>query len=263
MSFQPVVPITGYAGWTFLTRTLDRQETLYAQSPEISRKIQYFKENIGKITTAEALVADRRLLEVALGAFGLDGDIDNRFFIKKVLSDDLTDPKALANRLADKRYLSFSKTFGFNNPAGPATGSAGFADRIAEAFGKKGFEVALGEQDQSLRLALNLTREIGKIADGAVSDDGKWLSVMGSEPLRRVFDKAFNLPQAFAALDLDRQMDTYRAKAARLLGVTQFDQFGSADVQERLIRRFMVHSEIEAGPSGFGPAQAALAILMS
>jgi len=76
MSFTPVIPMTGYAGWAFLSRTLERQQESFVESGTVKRAAEYFRENIGKATTAEALVGDRRLLEVALGAFGLEDDIN-------------------------------------------------------------------------------------------------------------------------------------------------------------------------------------------
>ena len=69
MTYTPVIPATGYAGWALLKRTLAKQTDSFVKSPEIKRDEDYFRANIGKITTAEDLVKDRRLLNVALGAF--------------------------------------------------------------------------------------------------------------------------------------------------------------------------------------------------
>ena len=42
--------------------------------------------------SAADLVADRRLLKVALGAFGLEGEIDKKAFIRKVLEEGTDRP---------------------------------------------------------------------------------------------------------------------------------------------------------------------------
>ncbi len=81
MTYTPVLPVTGYAGWTLLNRTMAKQTAAFVKSPEIKRDEDYFRANIGKINTAADLVKDRRLLTVALGAFGLDADINNKAFI--------------------------------------------------------------------------------------------------------------------------------------------------------------------------------------
>ena len=121
MTYAPVVPFGGLAGWAFLTRTREAQKTAFASSPAVQRDEAYFRDRIGGISSAEELVSDRRLLSVALGAFGLEDDINNRYFIRKVLEDGTLDPKALGNKLADKRYLELSKAFGFGDYATPRT----------------------------------------------------------------------------------------------------------------------------------------------
>ena len=87
MSFRPVVPLGGIAGWQFLQRTQTQQREALAASPLIKRETQHFLKEIGSITSAQDLVADRTLLKVALGAFGLESDLNNRFFVQKILED--------------------------------------------------------------------------------------------------------------------------------------------------------------------------------
>ena len=81
MTYSPAIPLGGYAGWAYLKRTMTAQTTAFNASPDLKSDEDYFRAKIGQITTADQLVNDRRLLKVALGAFGLDKDIDNKFFI--------------------------------------------------------------------------------------------------------------------------------------------------------------------------------------
>ena len=80
--YQPVLISSGLTGWQFLQRTYDQQRIAFDQSVELKRETDHFAEKISQITTAEELVADRQLLTVALGAFGLEDDINNTFFIQ-------------------------------------------------------------------------------------------------------------------------------------------------------------------------------------
>ena len=261
MSYQPVVPMGGYAGWRFLERTMERQQDSFNKSPVMQRDLDYFAEKIGGVKTADQLVSDYRLLKVALGAFGLQDDIGNKFFIKKILSESTTDRDSLANKLADKTYLKMAKAFGFGDIGGPRTNLASLATEITDAYKTRSFEAAVGEQDDDMRLALNVTRELTDIAASDMSDDAKWFSVMGSEPLRAVFDTAFGLPDSFAALDLDRQLEVYRDKAKAIFGGGDVAQFADADMRETLVKSFLVRSEINAMGSGYSPAQTALILL--
>ena len=171
MSFSPVIPLSGYSGWIFLQRTLDSQKQTFVSSAQNQRDQEYFRQNIGKIETAEQLVSDRRLFKVALGAFGLDDDINNRYFMQKVLADGTSEDTALANKLADKSYARFSAAFGFGDGGTPATQTEGFADTILAAYNDRQFEIAVGEQDETMRLAMNAKRELVTLAAGTSSDD--------------------------------------------------------------------------------------------
>lgn len=258
MTFQPVVPLSGLAGYGLLARTLDRQMESFSASPERARETTRFAERIGGITSAEQLVADRRLLVVALGAFGLQDEIDNRFFLRRVLEEGTIARDSLANRLADKRFRAFAEAFGFGNPGGARTTEPGFAARITAAFERHSFEVAVGESDATLRLALNARRELPELATRNGSPDTLFLELLGSEPLRQVFETAFALPAGFSALDLDRQVDVLRDRSQRAFGDSELSQFADPAKLDALLRQFLLQSEIASGP---GPGTRGLVAL--
>jgi hypothetical protein len=141
MSFAPILPLSGTAGWALLKRTMAAQSATLNATPEMARDANYFSANIGKITSADQLVNDRRLLKVALGAFGLEGDVANKAFIKRVLTDGTQSKTALANKLADKRYAQLSAAFGFDQKT-PATQGANFATKVLAAYKARSFETA-------------------------------------------------------------------------------------------------------------------------
>lgn len=263
MTYTPVIPLGGYAGWTFLARTRDAQKAAFTASASIQRDEAYFREKIGNISSAEELVADRRLLSVALGAFGLEADIDSRYFIRKVLEEGTLDPKALANKLADKRYLEFSRAFGFGDFATPRTKLSDFADKIIASYETRAFEVAVGEQNADMRLAMNAQRELAALAARPLGDDARWLSVMGSAPLRQVFQTALGLPSAFAALDLDKQLGVFRDRAERVLGTSEVSQFSDPRKVEGLIRVFLARSQSQADAPLYSAGSTALTLLRS
>lgn len=262
MSFQPVLPLGGYAGWRFLQRTADTQRALAAEAPATRRETEYFRARIAQVTSAGDLVADRTLLKVALGAFGLDADLPNRAFLQKVLDGASSDSAALANRLADKRYLEFSRAFGFAEPGGPYSRLGAFADRIVKAYETRQFEIAVGEQDESLRLAMSADRELARMAQFPTSPDAMWFTVMGNPPLRQVFETALGLPKSFGALDIDRQLETFRDKADRALGNGEVAQFADPARREDLIRLYLLRSQ--AGqPAAVARGSTALSLLQA
>lgn len=263
MSFSPLVPFSGYAGYVFLKRTMAAQQAAFSATAEVTRDEDYFRQKISSIKTADDLVSDRRLLGVALGAFGLGDDINNKFFLKKVLQDGTLNPDALANRLGSKEYLAFSKAFGFGDFSVPNTQLSDFPDQILSAYKARAFETAVGQQNDDMRLALNAERELQALAQKPSSDETKWFTVMGSAPLRSVFEKALGLPSGFGALDLDQQLSMFRDKASRAFGDSRIDQFTDPVALEKLVRTFLIRSEVAAGVSSSSPAAMALQLLQS
>lgn len=261
MSFAPALPLAGYGGWRFLNRTLEMQQTAFSRSPALQRDIDHFRTHIGKVETAGDLVADRRLLRVALGAFGLDDDINNRFFIRKVLEEGTTDPKAMANRLSDKRYHAMASAFGFDNPEPVFRQDQGFTDRISATFMSRQFEQAVGAQDDSMRHALALQRELPALADRKMTEQARLYTVLGTPALRKVFETALGLPDSFAAIDLDRQVEVLRDRVLRRFGPGGVAQFAQPDRLEALTRQFMIQTELASPGMTNSPAGAALQLL--
>ncbi|MEZ5796990.1 MAG: DUF1217 domain-containing protein [Paracoccaceae bacterium] len=244
MSFQPVIPLGGYAGWAFLKRTMVQQQAAQQATPVNQRDEAYFRDRIGKISTAEELVSDRRLLRVALTAYGLEGDIDNKAFIRKVLQDGTLNADALANKLADKQYQKFSAAFGFGDFSVPRSQISDFADKTLAMYRTRQFETAVGEQNNSYRLALNAEREVVALAEKAVSEDVKWLTIMGNPPLRETFQTALGLPASFASLDLDQQLGVLKARAQSVFGSDSVSQFAAPENLDKLVRTYLLRSEI-------------------
>jgi hypothetical protein len=259
MSFQPQIPLGGPAGWRFLQRTQATQQAAFDTGPQLQREIAYFTETIGTVTSAAELVADRRLLKVALGAFGLEAEIDKRAFLRKALESDLADPASFASRLTASGYKEMAAAFGFGRPAGPRTGEAGFAEGIATAYRTRAFEAAVGATNNDMRLAMNFRREMATLSQGAVG--GSWYTVLASKPLREVLEKAYGLPSEFGRIDVDRQRDVLRDKTSALFGRPDLAVFADPANVETAIDRFLARAQIEAGPSGASPGATALTLL--
>lgn len=262
MSFVPVLSQSGLQGWNFLSRTASSQREVFSETGEVSREVEHFKEKISEIKTAEQLVNDRALLSVALTAFGLEDDIDNVFLIQKVLTDGSFSDDALANRFSDKRYLALTKAFGFGDFDVPRTQLSDFPDEIISSYIEKSFEIAVGNQDEDMRLALSFDREVLEIASKDSSDDTKWLEVLGNTALKSMVTKSFFLPDGFDSLDLDKQVETLKSRTAAQYGSSSLDVFLEQDNRDMMRTRFLLASQLDSA-SGFDSASTALTLLQS
>ncbi len=263
MSFQPVIPFGGNAGWAFLARTRATQEAAFSQAPVHQRETAYFAENIGAVETADQLIEDRTLLKVALGAFGLDADIDNKYFLKRILEDGTLTSDALSNKLADKRYRDFSKAFGFGDFSVPRTVLSTFATEITSTYSTLQFETAVGNQNESLRLAMTLERQLPEIASSSNTNDGKWFTIMGTAPLRAVFETALGLPKSIGSLDIDKQLEIFKDRAQRSFGTSELADFGAPELLEDVNRNYLARSEISSGSQAASSGSLALSLLQN
>lgn len=261
MTFQPVVPLPGIAGWEFLQATYERQFDAFTKAPQLQRDIEYFRENISSVLTASDLIADRRLLSVSLDAFGLSEDINNRAFIQKILEDGTTSRDALANRLADERYKSLSDAFGFGPDQITQTGSAGLLERIVSLYEAQKFEVAVGAQDETMRIALFAQRELTDISQNGKSKDVQWFSIMGQPPLRALMETALGLPTSFGQLDIDKQLTVFQEKARAQLGTDSIAELVEPESLKTLTNAYLARAQIGSVTQSFSSASVALALL--
>lgn len=264
MTFVPVVGIGGYAGFRVLEKTAARQQAALERTPQIQRNIEYFRENIGKALTAEALVQDRRLLTVALGAFGLGEEVDKRAFVRKILESSTEDSRSLVNRLSDNRYRALAKAFAYGDGVGAVQVQLPtFVEDIITRYKRQEFERAVGEADPDFRLALNFKREIAEIAAGEKADSIGWLQALGRMPVRRFLETALAMPKGVSQMDLDKQVEVFEDRARQLFGEKSITALAEPATLEKVVQRFFLFRQIEKGPSLTTSAGVALTLLQS
>ncbi|MGB3407681.1 MAG: DUF1217 domain-containing protein [Jannaschia sp.] len=201
MTYSPIVLGTGVSGYAFVNRTRATQQALYSRSPAVERQTQSFLTDIRDVKTSDQLLDNRAMLTVILGAFGLDDDINNRAFIKKVLDSDLSDPRSLANRLADKRYLALAETFNFAGEGGPLAPDGRSGGEIAAKLATVGSADDLLGDPALLRATLasfGLEKDIGntyflrQVLQSDAADPASFASRL-SDPRYSDLAKAFDL----------------------------------------------------------------------
>lgn len=261
MSFQPVLPLTGYSGWGFLKRTMARQQAVQQALPVQQRDEAYFRDRIGTADTAEKLVNDKRLLRIALTAFGLEGDVNSKAFIQKILEGGTLKEGSLANKLADKQYTKFAAAFGYGDFSVPRTKLSTFADEILSQYRARSFETAVGEQNNTYRLAMNAEREIPALAAKTNSENAKWYTVLGNAPLREVLQTALGLPKSFSSIDIDQQVGVLKKRTEAAFGSSDLAQFKDPAKMEALTRRFLLQAEMQGQATASSPAATALMLL--
>jgi len=144
-----------------------------------------------------------------------------------------------------------------------ALGAFGLEEDQSKAYHTKKFETAVGNVDNSIRLAMNFKREIGDAASDSIATDTAWFQVMGNTPLRTVFETAFGLPTSVGALDIDRQLEIFKEKARATFGSESLTALQDTEKVEKLLNDFMVRDQLSSGPVFSTPGYSALSLLQN
>lgn len=253
MSFQPTLPLSGLGGWSLLTKTRARQEASFSEAAQQKNLVSRFDRDFPKITSVEKLLSNRPVLQVVLGAFGLEDDLANRGFIKRVITDGTENPAALSNRLTDKRYFALAQAVQHLTSSESKGPSPDLGDRIKRNFLARSFEVAVGRSNPDFRLAMAFERELSTVLSNFSSDRARWFAVLGNPPLRKVLETAVNLPRQISSMPLEQQVRTLQTALDRNFGVASVAQLTSENIREKIIERFIIRSEVSQQASTPSP----------
>ncbi|QRE76673.1 DUF1217 domain-containing protein [Methylobacterium aquaticum] len=108
--------------YMLLSRNLATSLQRKGQDPIVARETAYYQANIGKVKSVDDFMADKRLYNYAMKAFGLEDMGYAKAFMRKVLTEGTSSATAFANRLADDRYVAFAKAYDFS-PGASAKGT--------------------------------------------------------------------------------------------------------------------------------------------
>ncbi|EBA08575.1 DUF1217 domain-containing protein [Sagittula stellata] len=222
----------------------------------------YFRETIGSVTSVDDLMKDNDLLKVALTAFGVEERTNSKTLLKRVFEEGATNPGALANVLGDKGLIAMTKAFGFDTEPTTAIRTEEFADKIIDNYQWQAFEDAVNEVNPTIGTALSFQRGAPALAGLSGSENTKWFNVLGDSTMREVFQTALGLPSSFSQIDIDKQVEMMKEKAASRFGITQFKDLEDEAIRNKVIYSYLLQSDVAAN-AGFGSQQIALTLLSS
>jgi hypothetical protein len=106
--------VSTYIDYNLLTRDMKTSLQRTSQQTLVARETEYYKANIGNITSIDEFLGDYRLYAYAMKAHGLEDMTYAKAFMRKVLESDLSDDNSYANMLTDERYSNFARAFSFS-----------------------------------------------------------------------------------------------------------------------------------------------------
>ncbi len=222
--------------WSLLQRKGEALQERFEAQKTVTRDVERFRQRAAELGSVEALMKDRRTLEFVLEAYQLEGEIDKRGIVRKLLTDSPADKKSFANRMIDPRYRQVNADFGGRD--GAPLASRALVERIIDRTMTNRFEKAQGEANPGVREALYFKRMIGRVT--TVSQ------LMSDRVLTSVARGALGLPKSFGMLEFEQQ----KAIFDRRLDFTKFSDPKEVD---RFVQSYLIKTESERGPSAGNP----------
>lgn len=257
--FQPAVPFSGLSGWNFLQTTYDRQLESFSSSAQVKNDKDYLEAKLSEPMSQEDFLDDPRLMRITMTAFDLGGEEWKKGFVDKVLTE-VSDPESsFLDRLNNTQYTRFAEALAPSN--GTISISAETLADIGTRFEAVSFKVAVGEIDNSMRLALNYQSEISETAGSSSSNDAIAYSLLGSIPMRTVLETTLNLPSDIASLDIEKQAEILQTKLNEQFGIKDLSTLSDSENVTKVIQRYQAMESINSGPAATAPGYVALTLL--
>lgn len=237
---------TGGGGMSslLLFRTLqnsgEAQKQTYAKQPQVQREIDYFLENAKKLDSPEDFFKDRRLMQVALGAFGLEQELNYTARIKAIMTQDPEAKESLVNRMAEPRYKQISEAFGFFGSGVENLKDEKFLQDIADKYLTNQFEKNLGGGNEALREAAYFRRKVAETAE-----DGDIYKLMGDKVMRSVITETLRIPKETVNQSLERQARVIESKV-------KVEDFKDPAFVDKFLARFLTQKDAEAQLANMG-----------
>lgn len=196
--------VSTYTSYNLVTRDLERSLDRVEQQPFVQRETEYYLENIQKVKSIDEFVNDRRLFSYAMKAFGLEEMTYAKAFMVKALEGGISEDDSFANALTDRRYAEFVETFNFAQFGETATVFTKAQQGTVDRYLRQTLEEDAGATNEGVRLALYFERKAPEITD--------MYEILADTALSKVIRTTLGLPESFALLDVDKQVEFFESK---------------------------------------------------
>lgn len=246
---QDEATLTDYASSYIVQKTRFLKDEELTKAKEAAQKeSEYYQEKIGTLKTLDEFLKDRRLVDFALTAKGIDASKVTDDYIRQIFTSDLSDPNSFVNKEPDMRYAQIVASFNFDANGkvirASTTGiqTAGEIKETLDLYLRQTMETSEGESNAGVRLALYFERKASTITSA--------YDILGDTALLEFFRTLYSLPAELSNMDIDMQASIVEKNLT-------LSDLADPDELEKLIRRFTIMYDLENDTS-VSPAVAVL-----
>jgi hypothetical protein len=230
-----------------VAKDLTRWRKIAAQRPQTASDTKYLAANIGKATSADALMKDRRLFNIAMKAFGLGDMAYASGMMRKVLEQGVDSPKDLANTLNNSNILAFAKAFDYAGKNAPVD-TTHFVKSVTDRYVEQAMQADQGAQNPGVQLALYFRERAPQLKT--------IYGVLADKSLLKVVQTALDIPTASSRQPVDTQARLMKSKV-------NIDDFKDPKKLDAFIKRFAAMYDMQNPGAGASVDNNANALLYS
>ncbi len=231
---------------TFLSisQNLSHYQAMTAAEPAVKTATAYYQANIGSVKSAADLVGNYRLLSYALNAYGLGDQINSTSLVKQVLEGGVSNPKALANTLANPAWKKFAAAFNFADAGAVSPSSSASVSTTTSDYVEQQLESDQGATDPGVQLALYFQRVAPTVSNS--------YGILGDQNLLEVVQTIFGLSPTASASQID-------AEAASVAKLVPTSDLQDPKQLQQLTERFTAMYDLTYGPNSGATTSLAVA----
>jgi len=234
--------MTTLSSYLTVADNLTKWQTITAQSPDVQVATQYFQQNIGKVQSATDLIANPRLFDYAMTAFGLGDMTYATGMMKQVLQQGVTSNSALANTLNNPNILAFAKAFDFADNGAATTSSSALVTNVVNAYTQNMLDTDQGKQNPGVQLALYFQQNAAKLTST--------YGILADKNLLTVVQTALGISPLTSAEPVDTQNQLLSTKV-------NVSDFQDPKKLQQFIARFCAMYDANNAASGSGASGSA------
>ncbi|MDR3516099.1 MAG: DUF1217 domain-containing protein [Azospirillaceae bacterium] len=177
--------------------------------PSVLTSVQYFKKEIGTLTSVDQLFSNKKLYSFVTTALGITTWASEPNMVKKALLDKTSGSKNLATKLSDSQLKSAQSVLALNTSGLSTIQTSSMISTLITDFEQQSYYQGLESQYPGLSAALEFRSQVSTM--DLTSSDAIY-TLMGNGTLKGVLTTALNLPTELVYQDVSTQAKEIQAK---------------------------------------------------
>lgn len=195
-----------------------------SERPQVSREVEYYRQQIEEIDSAEELVSDTRVMNFIMRAYGMEELSYAKALVRKVLEEGVDDPEALANRMTDTRFRELATDFNFARYGDITTTFERTRSGVIDKYLVQTMEIDAGNQNDGARLAMYFQRKVEGIESA--------YDILADPALLQVVQTIYQLPVEMSYQSIDSQADMINKRL-------DIEELSDPEKVDELVERFL------------------------